>query len=108
MYHFPEEPSKELEPGSLVKPVINIKQEHPQMEEVPWYTPPANATQENSWINAPQLLQSNNTTPTQSTPQMELQAPPTSQMTQPVTIIQNVTPSNTQMPISNVRSLPTV
>ena len=42
-YHFPEEPGKESDIDHHVKPVKRIKQEHPQMEEVPLYTPPATA-----------------------------------------------------------------
>ena len=45
---FPEEPGKELDTDPHVKPVKRIKQEHPQMEEVPSYTPPAAAIQGNS------------------------------------------------------------
>ena len=70
------------------------------MEEVPLYTPPANAIQGNHWINAPQLPQSNDATPNQSTPQTEPQVSPTSQITQPVV------PSNMQVPTSNTQPLP--
>ena len=71
------------------------------MEEVPSYTPPAIPIQSNSWINAPQLPQSNDATPNQSTPQTKPQVTPTSQITQPVV------PSNMQVPTSNTQSLPT-
>ena len=69
IYHFPEEPGEELNTDLHAKPVKNIKREHVQMEEVPSYTPPAIPIQSNSWINAPQLPQSNDATPNQSTPQ---------------------------------------
>ena len=105
-YHFPEEPGKESDTNPHVKPVKRIKQEHPQMEEVPLYTPPATAIQSNSWINAPQFPQNNNTTPNQSTPQTKQQVPPTSQITQPVTVTQPMTPSNMQVPTSNTQSVP--
>ena len=68
------------------------------MEEVPSYTPPATAIQGNSWINAPQLPQSNDATPNQSTPQTKQQVPPTSQITQPVTVTQPTTRLNMQVP----------
>ena len=103
-YHFSEEPGEESETDLHVKPVKSIKQEYPQMEEVPWYTTPTNAIKGSSWINGPQLPQSNDTMPVQSTSQMKPQIPPTSQMTQPIT--HPVTPLNTQAPTSNTQSLP--
>ena len=105
-YHFPEEPGEESDTDLHDKPVKNIKREHAQMEEVPSYTPPTNTIQGNSWINAPQLPQSNNAIPNQSTLQGKQQVQPTSQITQPVTVTQPTTPSNMQVTTSNVQSVP--
>ena len=105
-YHFPEEPGEESDTDPHVKPVKRMKQEHPQMEEVPSYTPPAIAIQDNSWINAPQLPKSNDAITNQSALQEKQQVQPTSQITQPVTVTQSTTPSNMQISTSNVQTAP--
>ena len=73
-YHFREEPGEEAKINRQMKPTKSIKQEHhhleehPQMEEVPLYTPPPNPIQGNSWINAPQQPHTNDNTSTQQSP----------------------------------------
>ena len=77
-YHFPLEPGEKLK-NDLPKQKSNIvKEEHPQLEEQPSYTPPTNVPQGNSWINAPQLPQTSHSGPIPSN------TPPTSQVMQPV------------------------
>ena len=105
-YHFPEEPGEESDTDPHVKPAKRIKQEHPQMEEVLSYTPPAIATQDNSWINAPQLPKSNDATTNQSVIQEKQQVQPVSQTTGPMTVTQSKTPSNMQISTSNVQTAP--